>query len=654
MPIPPATPSGQRTDHVQTAPSHNSADDLSGPTGPGPAAPGEEPPSPGTDTALSGGLVERFRDRLRRDLRQAMVDPSERPTGDFDIVAEQLPHLSTDRVAPFNGLITAMRLATTAISLLLVSNQLDGSSRSLQAWTALVVSYAVFRAFRPIRYNDDLASLIRVLAEVALNVVAVIATGYWSSPLIFMLLTAVALAGLARGFGFSVRIGIATVLAISFPFVTDAVDQREAIVQSASWGGIVMLVAIIAGYARRISGEAARERELAMDRLSRLSDANALLFSLHRVTQTLPASLDLGDVLDSTISRMKSLVAYDSVAVLLFDETDAHWEVVRHQGLHVASRLGPTELPGGLRRAIAENRPVYLPDLSRELGGGLSDRAGSGIYTVLSARGSIIGLLAIEHADFDHFTPRDLELVEGFVAPASLALDNARWFARLRTVGADEERTRIARDLHDRIGQSLAYLAFELDRLVDSDRAGQPVTGALERLREDVRGVIREVRDTLYDLRTDVSEEHGLGPVLQQYAARVAERSGLSIQVEADTHARLPILQEREMWRIAQEALANVERHARATAVRIVWRCDGERALIDVTDNGVGFESGRAGRLDSYGVLGMRERASSIGATLEILSAPGRGTRVRCTLNPKDGRERSPAERAPAALATRR
>jgi signal transduction histidine kinase len=507
--------------------------------------PGPDPADAGgsdaTDTA--DGPLARLRSRWNRDLRNAMVDPAQQPTGDFDIVAQQLPSLGTDRVASFNSLITAMRLATTTISILLVSSRLDQYGTSLKVWTAIVVSYAIFRAFKPIRYSDDLDSLLRVLFEVALHVVAVVMTGYWGSPLIFMLLTAVTIAGLARGFGFSIRIAIVTVLAVSFPYVLDATDQREAFLQSASWGGIVMLVAIVSGYARRISGEAARERELAMDRLSRLSDANALLFSLHRVTQTLPASLDLSDVLDSTLSRMKSLVSFDSVAVLLFDETDAHWEVVRHQGLHVPSRLGPTELPPGLRRSIAENRPIYLPDLNVD-GPGLSDRAGSGIYTVLSARGAIIGLLAIEHSDFEHFTPRDLELVDGFVAPASLALDNARWFARLRTVGADEERTRIARDLHDRIGQSLAYLAFELDRLVERDQTGEPVTDELGQLREDVRGVIREVRDTLYDLRTDVSEEQGIGQVLDQYVSRVGERSGLSIQVEADKDHRLPILQE--------------------------------------------------------------------------------------------------------------
>ena len=144
-------------------------------------------------------------------------------------------------------------------------------------------------------------------------------------------------------------------------------------------------------------------------------------------------------------------------------------------------------------------------------GPGTSPSSASGLYAVLPARGSIIGLLSIEHGDAHHFTPRDVDLLAGFVEPAALAIDNARWFGRLRTVGADEERTRIARDLHDRIGQSLAYLAFELDRIVKNgaDRRRQrdrrSTTSAT-----DVRGVIREVRDTLYDLRTDVTETQSL------------------------------------------------------------------------------------------------------------------------------------------------
>ncbi|HLU41722.1 MAG TPA: GAF domain-containing sensor histidine kinase [Microthrixaceae bacterium] len=604
---------------------------------------------PGKTGSTTRDVKERLRERVRNDLRSALVDPALNPTGDFDIVVQQLRGGRGNRVAGFNGLITAMRFATMAISVLLVATSAQRDDTSLRVWTGIVILYAIFRASRPIKYSDDVASLVRVVAEVALHVLAVASTSGWDSPLLFTLLTAVTLAGLARGYGFSLRIAIATTLAVTIPYVSNAPIQRDALVHSASWTGIVVLVAVIAGYARRISGEADRERELAMDRLGRLADANTLLFSLHRVTQTLPASLDLGEVLDSTLNRMKSLVSYDSIAILLFDETDGHWDVVRHHGLQVPSRLGPTELPAGLRRAMAENQLVHIPDLSKEIGAGLNKRAGSGIYTVLPSRGSVIGLLAIEHADFEHFTLRDLDVVHGFVAPAALALDNARWFARLRTVGADEERTRIARDLHDRIGQSLAYLGIELDRIADRDAAGESITADIAQLRNDVRGVVREVRDTLYDLRTDVSEEQGLGEILQQYVARVAERSNLQIQVDADIDARLPILQEREMWRVAQEALTNVERHARATAVRVVWRCDGERALIDVTDNGVGFDQSRAGRVDSYGVLGMRERASSIGASLEIISAPGRGTRVRCTLQPAGRRE---GERTNDAAAT--
>src|SRR5699024_8220779 len=123
---------------------------------------------------------------------------------------------------------------------------------------------------------------------------------------------------------------------------------------------------------------------------------------------------------------------------------------------------------------------------------------------------------------------------------------------QLRTVGADEERTRIARDLHDRIGQSLAYVAFALDHLVKRHDEGRDLGPALHRLREDVRGVIGEVRDTLYDLRTDVSDEQDFVATMQLFLERVEERSGLQIELDSRARGRLPMLPERELWRIAQ------------------------------------------------------------------------------------------------------
>jgi signal transduction histidine kinase len=537
-----------------------------------------------------------------------------------------------DRVAAFASAVLVIRWGTTIASLALAAQDITQMDLAVAAWCVIIIVYALFRTVRPIRYTGDVRSLAAVVAEVAMFVLALAMTGYWDSPFVFTLLTAITVAGFARGFGFAIRISVLSSLAVSIPFLIDEDSSTDAIRTTSQWSLVMVLVALIAGYSRRISGEADRQHSLALDRLGRLADANALLFSLHRVTQTLPASLDLNEVLDTTIGRLKGLFDLDFAAVMAYDDTEGGWEVLRKEGGRLPARFDSDDLPPIVRRVASEQAVVAVPDLPTEGGPGLGPKATSGIYAPLVARGSLIGILVVEHHLSDHFSARDVELLKGFVEPVALAIDNARWFARLRTVGADEERTRIARDLHDRIGQSLAYLAFELDRIVGKQQQGEELGGALEQLRDDVRGVIREVRDTLYDLRTDVSDSQDLPTVLEQFVPRVRERSGLRIQLFCDRDQRLPILQEREMWRIAQEALTNVERHARATDVMVIWRYDGDTATLEVTDNGRGFPTGRAGRLDSYGIMGMRERASSIGATLEITSQEGAGTRVRATL----------------------
>ncbi len=494
-------------------------------------------------------------------------------------------------------------------------------------WCVVVVAYAGFRTLRPLRASDVTSPVLPIVAEVALHVAAVVSTGFWDSPFVFCLITAIIVAGFSRGFVFALEVVVVTVLAVGLP---DWLRSEHELRIGAQWASEYVLVALVAGYARRISGEADRQQSLALDRLGRLADANALLFSLHRVAQTLPASLDLDEALDSTMVRLRDLFDFAAAAVLLFDETDHGWVTARREGTRLQPRFTPDDLPPALATAVEERRTVSETNLLSTGGPGLAPRMYSGIYAPLLARGSVIGLVSIEHPDPHHFSPRDVELLNGFAEPAALALDNARWFARLRTVGAEEERTRIARDLHDRIGQSLAYLAFEVDRIVKTAGRGEPVDSSLEQLRGDIRDVIRDVRDTLYDLRTDVSEAQDMVTVLDLYLQRVRDRTGLDIVLRSSETGRLPLLQERELFRIAQEALANVEKHANATHVTLTWQCDGHEALLEIADDGKGFPMGRAGRLDSYGIIGMRERAASIGATLDIESSPGVGTRVRC------------------------
>lgn len=466
-----------------------------------------------------------------------------------------------------------------------------------------------------------------VYGDVAVCLAVVVSTGYWDSPYIFSLATAIMVAGFAKGFAFAIRNAIGSTIAIALPLYL--LDGDESLAQSAQWAAELLLMALVAGYGRRLFREAQQRTSLALTRLSRMTEANALLSELHRVAQVLPASLDLGETVLTTVTRVRELVESDVVAVLLHDDTTGSWSVAAAEGARLPKVFADGELP----RPVAQSAQGDLSVLVRDLQGeGLSKMAATAIYTPLRARGRLVGVVAVERRTPGSLHERELRIMDGVGEQAALAIDNARWFGSLRRVGADEERTRIARELHDRVGQSLAYLAFELDRI--SGRAQENlVHDELEVLRGEVREVIGEVRETLYDLRTDVSEGQDLVSTLNTFLQRVRQRTDLEVEFVNESTDRLPLPVEREVWRIAQEAITNIERHAAATTARVRWWCDGERGLLEVSDDGKGLAATTAGRPDSYGVLGMRERAEAIAGTLEIVSPPGQGTTVRCRVS---------------------
>lgn len=525
-----------------------------------------------------------------------------------------------DQLAGFAPLVIAIRWGTVAIGLVLSAVGTE-APRSLAAGVVLL-AYAALRTVRPLRYlGDSLTSLVMVVAEVALNVGVVVATGYWESPYVFCLATAIVAAGFARGFGFAIRTALTAVAAVAFPYHLDVPAARS--FTTVQWGGELLLIALVAGYARRLFGEAEERNYLAVQ-------ANELLSQLHLVAQTLPASLDLNETVRSTIGQARDQLTVDVVALLLFEPATATWTVAAADGARLPASLAPGDLPPAVRHMISARAPL-LATLEGDEGPGLSTVAEVGIYAPLEARGHLVGLVAAECRDALRLGERELGVLGEIAEQAALPIDNARRFGHLRTVGADEERTRIARDLHDRVGQSLAYLAFELDR-ISRQATGQPVEDDLQRLRRDVRKVVTQVRDTLYDLRTDVSENQDLTATLADFLDRVTTRTGIEVSFEHDGAARLPVRQERELWRIAQEAVTNASRHAGASTIRVRWRREGDCPVLEVSDDGAGLPEGVTSRLDSYGIQGMRERAGAIGATLELESVPGRGTTVRCRL----------------------
>ena len=471
-------------------------------------------------------------------------------------------------------------------------------------------------------------------SEVALGAAVVASTGYWLSPFVFSLIAAVGLTGFIVGFTFAVTAGVVSTAAVALPYIVDSQRDTSSILRlSAQWGVELLLVAAIAGYARRLSTEAEERQTEVLDQVSRLTEANQLLASLHDVAQDLPASLDLENVLDATMARLRSFWELDAVAVLVPDETSERWIVVRQEGVRLPALLTDDELPPVLQRAAGAPRGITLPVLAREgQDRGLSPTSGSGVYLPLHARGELVGLVAAEHAEERQFGRIEMELLEGFTRTAALAIDNARWFGRLRTIGADAERTRIARDLHDRVGQSLSAIGFELERL-SRHSPDEELRPGLDRLRGELRLAVGEIRDTLYDLRTQVTEERGVVGTMEAFLQRVEQRSGTSVHLRASGDAlRLPLPQEQEMWGVAQEAITNAERHGRPTEINVWWWCDGVSAELEVVDDGNGFDPWTDRTRRSDGLIRMRERAASIGAALSIDSAPGQGTRVRCAL----------------------
>ncbi len=516
-------------------------------------------------------------------------------------------------LARFGPLVIAVRWGTIAVGLALAALEEDRPSRLL-ALGAPFVAYAAFRTVRPLRYvSDEVTGLLGVLAEVGLSLAIVVATGYWSSPYVFCLAGAILAAGFARGFGFAIRTACTTIAAVAIPYHLEVTGARA--VTTVQWGGELLLIALVAGYARRLFGEAEEQSVLARQ-------ANDLLTQLNAVAQTLPASLDLGETVATTITQLRDLFPIDVVGVLLREETSPHtWVVAAAEGARLPPVLHDDDLPASARTALLEHRGTRSVG-----GGGLATGTHAGIYLPLLARQRLVGLLVAESRTVDQLGDRELQLGEGVAAQAALALDNARWFSRLRTVGADEERTRIARDLHDRVGQSLAFVSFELDR-ISRLASGQAVEPELVQLREEMRNAVTEVRDTLYDLRTDVTDRKDLVATIADFLDRLQDRTPIDIRFDFVADRRLPIRQERELWRITQEAVTNAIRHADASSIRVTWRCDDAGGVLEVSDDGRGLPPG-GGPSDAYGLVGMRERAAAIGARLEVRSPPG--TIVRC------------------------
>ena len=239
----------------------------------------------------------------------------------------------------FAALVPGVRWAILAIAAFIaaVHGPID---RSVVVLGGVLVAHAAWRGTHRDRGHGRrrlvdryVAAPLAIMVEVFITVLAIDTTGYWGSPFAFCLLSVVVAAGFAQGFGLGVRVAGVAVLCVGIPgHLEQANFAIESLGLSGQWALELVLVAILAGYARRLFGEAEERHEQALDRVSQLAEANDLLVSLHRVAQSLPASLNLDQVAKSTIERLRSLIDCDVTALLLRDDVTGRWIVAASEG----------------------------------------------------------------------------------------------------------------------------------------------------------------------------------------------------------------------------------------------------------------------------------------------------------------------------------
>ena len=370
------------------------------------------------------------------------------------------------------------------------------------------------------------------------------------------------------------------------------------------------------------------------------------LESLHEIGDAIAGELELGRLLDLVARRLRSLVEARLVLIALPVPGGRELRVAAADGEDQdAYGLAGMELAIGgsktgrvLERGRSERVDSILddPEIDQQAARQMGVR--SALFVPLVVRGRPIGVVVAHDklGSTPTFTDDDVRLAESLAARAGTAVDLSERVTRdavRRVVEAQElERARLARELHDETGQALTSMLLTLKSLDDRIDTPEGRAAAAE-LRELVVTTLRDVRRLAVELRPAALDDFGLVPALERLRDTVAERSGLSIELQSHLDAeRLPAELETALYRIVQEALTNVVKHASASRVSVVLSGRERRVTLVVQDDGRGFEPHDAGMDGGLGLAGMRERVALLGGRLGVESTEDAGTMITAEL----------------------
>jgi len=446
---------------------------------------------------------------------------------------------------------------------------------------------------------------------------------------------------LARDRGSTGRLEVVADITVA-PAKAPGVDAgpRYVLTMPLAWGGKPE-GSLSAYFARRPDERVAESFSILGAQFSAAAEATRFrtrdLLTLIEVDRSIRAEGNLDRLLHTVLTQMLAFVSAPVGGIFLADD-EGLLGLRSNVGLNsggqpVTWRVGE----GFVGQVAAAREPRILAAVTSAPADGIGpllSGAGSAVAVPLAVEDDLLGVMVLAHGDEGHFDRGMIPFLALAAGQVSLAISNASAYLQSEELAIAEERTRIAREIHDGVAQMLAFTALKLDlvgRLLDRD----PSKALLElsSAKDTVRESIREIRRSIFALRPVDLERHGFTETVRRYVLDFGQQNEVKVSIEAEALPQLSIKSEGVLFRIFQEAMHNVAKHAAASnvAVRLGTAPDA-MAFVSVEDDGVGFELAAVDdRVSSAGGLGlrqMRERVQARGGRLEIESRPGGGTKL--------------------------
>ena len=389
--------------------------------------------------------------------------------------------------------------------------------------------------------------------------------------------------------------------------------------------------------------EVARQAEEARIARADAEEHAEELEALLDISRALTSTLQSKPLIDLILRVLKQVVDYSNVILSMVE--DESLVIVAFRGPDVDSfvlgRRVPLRDAPGFCAVRDEGKPLIVPDLRADtplvqamrladdpLVRGSLLQCNTWMGVPLFAHDRLVGFLRLAHVRSGYYTERHAELALAIAACAAIALENARLYEEAHKVATLEERQRMAGELHDSVSQALYGIALGTHAAREQlEQAPEKLPETLDYVLSLSETAVTEMRSLVFELHPESLKQLGLASLLTKLVETVRARDNLFVQLDLCSEPDVSLEVKEMLYRIAQEALGNVAKHAGAGVVDVCMRCKESCVELQVGDDGVGFDT-TAQFPGHYGLQSMAARAARLGGSLTIDSAPGKGTRV--------------------------